>query len=136
MSLVGQVHLQEMNYPKAEDFFSRAQLIHPQCKETLFAFSDFLIKTERKPEAIKMLESFGNTFTSCDRLHVKLGYAYLSVGEFDEALKNFDAALSVNPESDCAMKGKDETDRRINGGVEDDVDNWDDEGVEDDGTVD
>jgi tetratricopeptide (TPR) repeat protein len=77
---------------KSEECFQKSLQYQKSCKETLFAFADLYIKTDRVQKALELLES-GLLIHQCDRLHIKIGGVYLSISCFQNAMSHFEAAL-------------------------------------------
>jgi tetratricopeptide (TPR) repeat protein len=106
---------------KVNIIFKKIMEIDSKYEPAIIFYSDFLMNEMKKDEAIEILEKYLKE-NETEKLNIKLGSIYLQTENYMKALDYFQRALQLNPESEEAKEGIENTEKKLSGSDDNDND--------------
>lgn len=119
---------------KARKAFENALALDPHCMEAVYALFDLEVEQKQYPQAIQLLAS-QLQHARLDFLHRRLGDVHVLQGNHIEALKHYQSSLTENPNYLVVQQAVTETTRILDGLVENEHDDAEDEEQAEAGSV-
>lgn len=92
----GQAQLEKKDYPGAVESFQKSLEIRPD-RETSYALASCLLRLKEKEKAVAIFQQMTEASSDRSSLHLLFGVAYRNATLYDDAIREFQRALSLDP---------------------------------------
>jgi len=96
---LGEIYIRREDFETAQNYFAKALDISPEDEVAAYNVAEVLFSHQKVDEAIKYLELSIQIKKDWSKPYMKLGYAYLKKGDFDNSLEYFNKFIEMDPES-------------------------------------
>lgn len=105
-SLLGEIYILKKDYKEAIPLLKKAYELDTTNLDNFYNYSFALLQAGKTKDAIANLEDLKNKRADDPNIYFLLGSAYEEIGDLKNALKNYDAAVALKPESIDFLKAK------------------------------
>lgn len=98
LATIGRIHLERQDVEKGKEYFKLAIDAFPTDAVIPYNLGEILFNQGQSAEAIEYLKMAVQLRANWAPPHLKLGYAYLNRGEFEDARRSFAKFLELSPE--------------------------------------
>jgi len=103
---LGEIHILQNNFPMAEEYYNKASMLNPSCKNIMFHRAMMYLKEKNYIEAEKNFQLFIKSHLNHDQAWIGLAITRKVSGDDDLALACLKRSLDFNPNNKKALRLK------------------------------
>lgn len=96
---LGELYIQKGDFEKGQEYFAKALEISPEDEVAAYNVGQIFFSNQRSEEAIKFYKLAIQIKEDWSKPYLRLGYAYLNVGDFAAALEYLNKFIEMDPEN-------------------------------------
>lgn len=98
LASIGEVYMIQNNYEKAQEYLKNAIDIYPSDQALAYNVAEIFFQAGQIDQAIEYYTLATKIKPEWSLPYLKIGFAYINKNNFEEAIKNFEKFLELNPQ--------------------------------------